>query len=144
MADVSRVTELLPLLDLALLTPVKLESERRSDPPAANTELQLETNLQFSDDDPIVDPAGTWTFRPRMVCTVSHTGVPHFHQASYFLVKFRLLDTSSANELWKDAKVRQDFQQKQLTKTLWPLFRQHVIDGMSRVGLPSVTLPWLL
>ena len=36
------------------------------------------------------------------------------------------------------------YQTKQLTKTLWPLFRQQVIDGMSRVGLPYVTLPWLI
>ena len=136
--------ELIASLELRSIVPMKLESERFSDPPAVNSELQLASNVQFSDNDPEVQTGDNWVFRPRMICEVSLAGAIHFRQTTYFVLLFGMKNMERVQELWTDLQLRKDFQEKQVTKTLWPLFRQHVIDGMSRVGLPFVTLPWLV
>ena len=69
---------------------------------------------------------------------------PVFRQVSTFIVAFQAQDAATANELWADEELRKVFMENQLQKTLWPLFRQHVHDGMSRLGMAPVSLPWLL
>ena len=49
-----------------------------------------------------------------------------------FVVAFRLKDRSSFDRLWADEALRTVFVERQIQRTLWPIFRQHVLDGMTR------------
>ena len=60
------------------------------------------------------------------------------------MIAFHVLDVAVADELWKDEELRKVFMENQIQRTLWPLFRQHAHDGMSRLGMSPVPLPWLM
>ena len=52
-------------------------------------------------------------------------------------------DLADDNYRIPDDEIQKFFKEKQLVKTLWPMVRQQVLDGMSRLGLPPIPLPWL-
>jgi hypothetical protein len=58
--------------------------------------------------------------------------------------QLQIIDPAAYGELWADEELRKIFMEKQIQKTIWPLFRQHIHDGMSRLGMSPVTLPWIL
>ena len=112
--------------------------------PAPNSEIKLGWTQTFADGDPVAINGETRIFRPRYEITVSFQGTPIFRQVSVFLIAFHLTDAPNFEELWKDDEVRKVFQENQIQKTMWPLLRQHVHDGMSRLGIHPLPLPWLM
>ena len=48
------------------------------------------------------------------------------------------------DELWKNEEIMSYFKDKQILKTLWPIVRQQVLDGLSRLSLPPISLPWIV
>ena len=83
-------------------------------------------------------------FRPKYEFTVSFQNTLFFKQVSVFIIGFSVTDIPTFTELWADEELCKVFKEKQIQKTLWPLFRQHVHDGMSRLGMSPVPLPWIL
>ena len=59
---------------------------------------------------------------------------------SYFAVK----DEASFDQLWSDEGIRKVFTEKQIQRTMWPIFRPQVLDGTTRLGIPAVVLLWLM
>jgi hypothetical protein len=139
-----RLTRLLRGLQLQEIRPMFLQSESLGQMPPPGNELQLEWKQMYANDDPLVPSPEARLFRPRYELTVSFQGAVFFKQVSTFVVAFKVLDTSVFEELWADVELRKVFLEKQIQKTLWPLFRQHAHDGMSRLGMSPVPLPWLL
>jgi len=131
-------------LQLKEIRPVSLHADCLEDPATAKGEaLQIRVDYAFADDDPFPLPDGIRLFRPKFVALIQKGKTDVFRQESIFFVAVAVTDEPVFAELWADATVREHFMKLQLRKTLWPLFRQHVHDGMSRVGLPAVTLPWV-
>jgi len=83
-------------------------------------------------------------FRPRYELSVSFKETHIFKQRSGFILGFAITDMSVFEELWADEEVRKVFMEKQIQKTLWPIFRQHAHDGMCRLGIAPIPLPWLM
>ena len=69
---------------------------------------------------------------------------PIFRQISVFIIGFSITDMPVFEVLWANDELRKVFMEKQIQKTLWPIFRQHAHDGMSRLGMAPVSLPWLM
>lgn len=138
------LTRLLHALKLQDIKPMFLQSENTGPMPVPGSELRLEWKQSFADDDPLATAPDIRIFRPRYELTVSFETTPIFKQISVFIIGFSITDMSVFEELWANEGLRKVFMEKQIQKTLWPLFRQHTHDGMSRLGIAPVPLPWLM
>ncbi len=138
-----RFGRLISTLKLQDIRPIDMHSSRRGEIPSPGSELQLVWNQGIVDGDPLFPDEGTAVFRPRYELLVKSAEVDVFQQVSLFVIAFKISDRVLFDSLWADTEIRKMFVQRQLQRTLWPLFRQHVHDGMSRLGMQPVTLPWL-
>jgi hypothetical protein len=139
-----RLTRLLHTLTLQDIKPMFLQSENLGPMPLPGNELKLEWKQSFATDDPLSPEPDTRIFRPKYEFTVNFQDAPIFKQISVFIIGFAVTDAATFTELWADEELCKVFKEKQIQKTLWPLFRQHAHDGMSRLGLSPVPLPWLM
>jgi hypothetical protein len=132
-------------MDLAEIRPTKLISEQRGDAPDPKTEINVFFIKAIADDDPVfVNGDAFIIFRPKYELSLKFEEEDLFTQTTVFLVVFRLKDAEEFRELWKDKETRSFFSERQLVHTLWPIFRQQVLDGMSRLCMKPYTLPWIL
>jgi hypothetical protein len=140
----ARLSRLLHALQLQEIRPMFLQSEAKGPMPIPGSELKLEWKQQFADGDPLAPGPEVFIFRPKYELLVSFQATPIFNQVSTFIVAFQVKDDVIFRELWSDEDLQKVFKENQLQKTLWPIFRQHALDGMSRLGLTPVPLPWLM
>jgi hypothetical protein len=129
-------------LKLKAIKPTKLQSDWLQDP--VSGELQLEWSQTFADGDPLQPNPDSLLFRPKLDFTLKQQGTVLFTQTSIFILEFQIIVPDVFQLGWSDENTKKVFMEKQLTHTLWPIFRQHVHDGMSRLGMGSVALPWLV
>jgi hypothetical protein len=139
-----RLTRFLHTIVLQEIKPMLLNSEALGPMPSPGSELKLEWKQSFANGDPIAPTPDTRVFRPKYEFTVSFQDTPFFKQVSVFIIAFAVKDVPTFTELWADEELCKVFKEKQIQKTLWPLFRQHVHDGMCRLGMSPVPLPWLM
>jgi hypothetical protein len=139
-----RLTRLIKSLNLREIQPMQIHSERLGDLPDG-IEVQLSWKQILAKDDPLstAQPVAR-VFRPKYEFMVKHGESTIFHQTSIFLLAFEIVDQASFDELWQDESIRKVFLEKQLRRTMWPIFRQHVLDGMSRLAMKPIALPWLM
>jgi hypothetical protein len=126
------------------IRPMSLHSEGLGPMLPPGSELQLEWKQIFADGDPIIPTPDTLVFRPKYELTVSFQSAVIFKQVSTFIIAFQIVDKGIFEELWVNEDMRKVFMEKQILKTLWPIFRQHALDGMSRLCMMPVPLPWLM
>lgn len=139
-----RFTRFLHVVELHEIRPMSLHSEIKGPMPPVGNELRLEWRQSFANDDPIAPTSETRVFRPKYEFVVRFQDAVIFLQISIFVISFKVIDQAAYDEFWADEELRKIFMEKQIQKTMWPLFRQHIHDGMSRLGMSPVTLPWLL
>ncbi len=138
-----RLSELIQVLELKAIAPMELASRRLGDAPPQGSAIQLEWNQAIADGDPVASSPDTRLFRPKYELTVRYGGTPFFQQTSVFVLAFRVKDSGAFDQLWADESLRSAFVERQIRRTMWPIFRQHVLDGMSRLAMAPVTLPWI-
>lgn len=139
-----RFARFLRAVQLQDIRPMSLQSEVKGSMPPQGSELQLEWRQSFANGDPIAPTPEARAFRPKYEFVVKFQNAIIFEQTSVFVIGFKIIDSVAYDELWADESLQKIFMEKQIQKILWPLFRQHIHDGMSRLGMPPVTLPWIL
>ena len=107
-------------------------------------ELNLAWNQAFAEGDPIKHVDDQILIRPRYEFTVSLEGTVLFSHVSIFVILFGIQNQEIIDSAFSSPEVKKVFFEKQIMKTMWPLLRQQVLDGMSRLGLPSIALPWIV
>ena len=138
-----RLSELIQSLELKTIAPMEMSSRRLGDSPPQGSEIQLEWKQALADGDPVATGPDARVFRPKYDLTVKYGGSPFFQQTSVFIIAFRLKNNTLFDRLWTDESLRAVFVERQIRRTMWPIFRQHVLDGMSRLAMAPVTLPWI-
>jgi len=138
-----RFGQLIRLLSLREIRPVEVRAQRLGDPSPSGGEIKLEWKQAYADGDPFEVPPDIRLFRPRYEFILRQGAFEYFRQTSIFLVAFQVSDVPAFTELWEDEEVRKAFLEKQVQRTMWPIFRQHALSGMATVSLPPVPLPWL-
>ncbi len=139
-----RYSRLIKSLALREIRPVDLHSECRGNLPPVGSQVQLSWTQALAEGDPLEPEPAVRIFRPRFEFFAKQGETAIFHQTSVFVVACAVIDASAFGELWAEPEIRSIFMEKQLRRTLWPLFRQHVHDGMSRLGMSPLPLPWLI
>lgn len=139
-----KMTRLIHVLKLQDIKPMLLISKNVGPMPPQGSGIKLEWKQSFADGDPLTASFDTRIFRLKYEFTASFDTTPIFQQESVFIISFAVTNMNVFEELWAHDELRKVFMEKQIQKTLWPLFRQHVHDGMSRLGISPIPLPWLM
>jgi hypothetical protein len=138
----TKFLKLIKSLKLQKIQPISIHSDLLGDMSNSESELNLSFTQAFHNDDPIMDKSEILLFRPKYELNISFKDKPLFKQVSLFLVFFDKPEVFL--ESWKDEELKKIFKEKQIQKILWPFFRQNVHDGMSRLGIMPITLPWII
>jgi hypothetical protein len=137
-------TDFIKTIALGNIQPVRIEFERNGDIPAEAKEMQISWNMKLKKDDPVITDKTRLLFSPLYEILVKYQDLPVYTHRTIFKVSFSIADEGKFTELWADKELQLVFKNQQLVKTLWPIIRQQVLDGMSRMVLPPVTLPFIL
>ena len=136
-------------LQLANIQPIGIQSERPGFGPVpgyteADKNIVLAWNQAFATDDPLRVGEGSLFLRPRYEFSISLGGNQIFKHVSTFGILFKVIDEGAFELAWACEPVKKLFLEKQVMKTMWPLLRQQTLDGMSRLCLPTIPLPWIV
>ena len=135
---------LLHCLKLTSIHPQRLHFDRMGLDIDPQTEVSITWNIALADDDPVSENVSFLRFRPRILVSISQSDKEFFKMESIIALLFEVTEQTGYEQAWSNQEVRTIFLEQQLQKTLWPFFRQEAIDGMTRLGLPGVPLPWLV
>ena len=139
-----RFTRLIGLLELRDIKPMDIHSWRVGNAPGQNEQVQLQWKHAIADGDPVAAGPGVRVFRPRYELVVAYGGTEFFRHTSVFILAFAVKDEAAFDQLWSDESLRKVFTERQIQRTMWPIFRQQVLDGTTRLGIPGLVLPWLM
>lgn len=130
-------------LALTTIQPLSLRFDRKADLVG-----DLEFSISWTQAFPTTDPAEKGTtallFRPKYSVQMRQGEREVFSMESLMAVAFDVKNRQDFETAWKNEEARKVFFDKQIMKTLWPLLRQQALDGMTRLGLPGIPLPWLV
>jgi hypothetical protein len=137
-------TDFIKTIALENIQPVRIEFEKNGDIPVEAKEMQISWNMKLKQDDPVITDKTRFLFSPLYEIFVKCQSLPVYTHRTVFKVSFSITDEKKFMELWADKDLQLVFKNQQLVKTLWPIIRQQILDGMSRMILPPVTLPFIL
>lgn len=108
------------------------------------TEASLTWNQQFADNDPMTLENGSLVFRPKYTFTVKVDEAVVFEATMIAALLFSVENKEKYENCWADEEVKKVFFEKQITRLMWTILRQQLMDCMSRHSLPPVPLPWIV
>ena len=128
------------------IQPVSIHSEKNTFGAITpgNQEFNLSWSQAFAEDDPMMAGENQMMIRPRYEFKATIGGEPLFSHTSVFGILFGIQNREAVEKALESATVKNAFFEKQIMKTMWPILRQQVLDGMSRLGLPAIPLPWIV
>ncbi|MGO8693042.1 MAG: hypothetical protein ACLQMF_05140 [Rectinemataceae bacterium] len=112
--------------------------------PPGNAEFNISWNQAFAEGDLIKGDESRLIIRPRYEFKATIGGEPLFSHTSIFVLLFGVQNREAVDKALESAAVKKLFFEKQIMKTMWPILRQQILDGMSRLGLPAMPLPWIV
>ncbi len=140
--DNNDFNKLINLLTLSLIQPTKIEFERCGFFPEENSQIQINWKVLYPSE-PFEIEENVLKLFPLFEVELSHNNEVLYIHKSIFCVLLTINDKENFDFLWKNEEIQKFFKEKQIVKTLWPIVRQQVLDGLSRLALPSIPLPWL-
>lgn len=135
---------LIKSLSLSLIQPTKIDFERLGEIPAGESNIQITWKMKYPKDSPFRIENNVLHLAPLFEVTLSCKNQPVYTHKSIFVILMKITDAETFENLWKDEEIQKYFREKQVLKTLWPIVRQQVLDGMTRLALPPIALPWII
>lgn len=131
-------------LQLKSIQPLSIHFHRSDEQVHPGSEIKISWNQIFSSDDPISQAPDVLIFRPKYTVTMLMDEKEFYYHETIIIISFSIIDKLSFEKAWENDEARKIFHEKQIFKTLWPILRQQVLDGMTRLGLPGIPLPWII
>lgn len=135
---------LIKSLSLSLIQPTKIDFERLGEISAGESNIQITWKMIYPKDSPFRIENNVLHLAPLFEVTLSCKNQPVYTHKSIFVLLMNITDAETFENLWKDEEIQKYFREKQVLKTLWPIVRQQVLDGMTRLALPPIALPWII
>ena len=136
--------KLIASLSLTVIQPTKVEYERLGNPPLEKANIQINWKMIYPKDESFKVENNVLQLAPMFEISFVCNGETFYSHKSIFIVLLTIKDKEIFESLWANDELQKTFKEKQIRNTLWPIVRQHVLDGMSRLALPPFPLPWLL
>ena len=130
-------------ISLDAIQPMELLFSRRGDFLDDGSLVNIQFKLAYPEE-ALVENESKIIFRPLFEINLFQNESIFYSQKVAFAVVIKIKDRPSFDNTWANEEIKKQFKEFQIKKTLWPILRQQVLDGMSRVGLPSISLPWII
>ena len=130
-------------VSLEIIQPLEIMFSRRGDFQDNKESVDIKLKLSYLGDISL-DEKQKLVLRPSFEIDLTQDDSSFYHQRTDFVVVIKISSKEVFEETWADEEVKQKFLEMQIKKTIWPILRQQVLDGMSRLGLPAIPLPWLI
>ena len=132
---------LIKTLDLSVIQPLKVEYERKTEIFPTDKNINVHWTMKFPEQPQEIIDDKLLQFYPMFEVELSSNEKNFYLHRTIIGISFEIKDFDKFDKIWNDKDIQEFFRNKQVFKLVWPFFRQQVCDGMSRVGLPPVTLP---
>ena len=138
-------TEFINTISISTIQPTKIDVECLSEIPVGKgISLQINWKMMYPKEIPFKITDNILQLAPMFNISIDYEDKMIYSHKSIFQVLITITDRDKFERLWNNEEVRTYFKDKQILKTLWPIVRQQVLDGLSRLSLPPISLPWIM
>lgn len=132
-------------ISLSTIQPTKIDVEcLGAIPVGEQASLQISWKMMYPKEQAFKIVDNIMQLAPMFEISLSYENQTIYSHKSIFQVLITIIEKDKFEELWNNEEVRTYFKDKQILKTLWPIVRQQVLDGLSRLSLPPISLPWIM
>ena len=131
-------------ISLSTIQPTKIDVECSGTIPSGEVPLQISWKMMYPNNEPFKIIDNVFQLVPMFDISISYENQIVYSHKSIFQIVMLIIDKEQFDELLKDEEIISYFKDKQILKTLWPIIRQQVLDGLSRLSLPPISLPWIV
>ena len=131
-------------ISLSTIQPTKIDIECSGEIPNGEVPLQISWRMMYPNNEPYRIVNNNFQLSPMFDISISYENHIVYSHKSIFQIVMMINDKDLFDELWKNEEIMSYFKDKQILKTLWPIVRQQVLDGLSRLSLPPISLPWIV
>ena len=134
----------LKTIDLFSIQPIKVNYERKVKSFLKDRKIHIESSMVFPEKKYNLIEDKVLEIQPYFEISILDDKKVLYSHNTTVEIDFQIIDFPSFSKYWENDDIKTLFFKKQIKKLIWPILRQQVLDGMSRVGLPSVTLPFMM
>ena len=132
-------------ISISTIQPTKIDVEcLGASPVGEQASLQISWKMMYPKEQAFKIVDNIMQLAPMFEISLSYENQTIYSHKSIFQVLITITEKDKFEELWNNEEVRTYFKDKQILKTLWPIVRQQVLDGLSRLSLPPISLPWIM
>ena len=132
-------------ISISTIQPTKIDVECLGAIPfVEQASLQISWKMMYPKEQAFKIVDNIMQLAPMFEISLSYENQTIYSHKSIFQVLITITEKDKFEELWNNEEVRTYFKDKQILKTLWPIVRQQVLDGLSRLSLPPISLPWIM
>ena len=132
-------------ISISTIQPTKIDVECLGAIPfVEQASLQISWKMMYPKEQAFKIVDNIMQLAPMFEISLSYENQTIYSHKSIFQVLITITEKDKFEELWSNEEVRTYFKDKQILKTLWPIVRQQVLDGLSRLSLPPISLPWIM
>lgn len=132
-------------ISISTIQPTKIDVECLGAIPfVEQASLQISWKMMYPKEQAFKIVDNIMQLAPMFEISLSYENQTIYSHKSIFQVMITITEKDKFEELWNNEEVRTYFKDKQILKTLWPIVRQQVLDGLSRLSLPPISLPWIM
>ncbi|MCI6593620.1 MAG: hypothetical protein MSH65_13390 [Spirochaetia bacterium] len=132
-------------ISISTIQPTKIDVEcLGAIPVGEQASLQIRWKMMYPKEQAFKIVDNIMQLAPMFEISLSYENQTIYSHKSIFQVLITITEKDKFEELWNNEEVRTYFKDKQILKTLWPIVRQQVLDGLSRLSLPPISLPWIM
>ena len=132
-------------ISISTIQPTKIDVEcLGAIPVGEQASLQISWKMMYPKEQAFKIVDNIMQLAPMFEISLSYENQTIYSHKSIFQVLITITKKDKFEELWNNEEVRTYFKDKQILKTLWPIVRQQVLDGLSRLSLPPISLPWIM
>ena len=132
-------------ISISTIQPTKISVECLGEIPVKEeTPLQISWKMMYPKEESFKIVENILQLYPLFDISLSFNNLIIYSHKSIFQILVTIKDKEEFKKLWKNEEISTYFKDKQILKTLWPIVRQQVLDGLSRLSLPPISLPWIV
>ena len=137
-------TKFIQSISLSTIQPTKIDIECSGEIPRGEVPLQISWRMMYPNNESYRIVDNIFQLAPMFDISISYENQVVYSHKAIFQIVMIINDKKIFDELWKKEEIMSYFKDNQILKTLWPIVRQQVLDGLSRLSLPPISLPWIV
>lgn len=135
--------EFMKSISINYIQPISISFERFGNLPKETIDVRINWKMSYPEE-PITIKDNNFSIPPMFEINFIYNNTIVYSHKSIFVVMISIKNQKIFEKLWSIETIQKTFKEKQIRNTLWPIVRQQVLDGLSRLSLPPISLPWIM